>query len=77
MTTSELKIDLRLLEHDLRRPLVFDTLRKLASGGSFVVVIDHDPMMLKGKLQAEFSDQFTWQYLQNGPDVWQVRLGKK
>jgi len=41
-----------------------------------VLVNDHDPKPLFYQFQAEHTGQFTWEYLEQGPAVWQVRLGR-
>ena len=34
---------------------------------------DHDPKPLYYQFQAEYKGTFTWDYLDQGPDVWRVR----
>ncbi|MFD1848516.1 DUF2249 domain-containing protein [Oceanobacillus bengalensis] len=38
---------------------------------------DHDPKPLQYQLMIEKEGLFTWEYLENGPDLWQVAIGKK
>lgn len=45
-----------------------------ASEGS--VLDDHDPKPLRYQFEAEHAGQFTWEYLERGPDVWRVRTGR-
>ena len=49
---------------------------KLQPGEALLLVNDHDPKPLFYQFQAEASGEFTWDYLENGPEVWQVRIGK-
>ena len=43
---------------------------------AFVLVNDHDPKPLYYQFAAEYPDAFTWDYLETGPEVWQVRIGR-
>ena len=69
-------LDIRLLPPIQRHPLIFQRFEALAPGESFVLVNDHDPKPLFYQFQAEHTGQFTWEYLEQGPAVWQVRLGR-
>jgi uncharacterized protein (DUF2249 family) len=59
-----------------RHELIFDTYHALGSGESFVLVNDHDPKPLWYQFEAEYKDAFGWDYLEQGPDVWRVRIGR-
>lgn len=37
---------------------------------------DHDPKPLYYQFEAEHAGQFTWEYLEQGPEVWRVRIGR-
>ena len=37
---------------------------------------DHDPKPLYYQFQAELGEPFQWEYLESGPEVWKVRIGK-
>jgi len=39
-------------------------------------VNDHDPKPLYYQLEAERSGQFSWSYLETGPSVWRVQVGR-
>ena len=45
-------------------------------GESFVLVNDHDPKPLYYQFEAEHTGQFSWNYLQQGPQLWQVEIGR-
>jgi uncharacterized protein (DUF2249 family) len=76
MAENTTEIDVRAIEPRDRHPLIFDTFGKLAAGESFELVNDHDPKPLYYQFEAERSGQFTWDYLESGPDVWRVRIGR-
>ena len=40
------------------------------------MVNDHDPKPLYYQFAAEHKGEFTWDYLEQGPAVWRVRIGK-
>jgi uncharacterized protein (DUF2249 family) len=46
------------------------------AGDSFVLVNDHDPKPLYYQLEAEYPRQYSWTYVESGPQVWQVEIGK-
>ena len=74
MQTTEL--DVRSQAPANRHPLIFDTYGALAAGESFILVNDHDPKPLYYQFAAEHEGQFTWDYLESGPKVWKVRIGR-
>jgi uncharacterized protein (DUF2249 family) len=71
---TESVLDVRGLEPRARHPLIFRTFDQLAPGQSFVLVNDHDPKPLYYQMQFERKGQFDWQYLEEGPEVWRVRI---
>ena len=75
MTTGT-TIDVRTIAPREHHPLIFNTFSGLAPGGSFLLVNDHDPKPLYYQFQAELRGRFEWEYLESGPDVWKVRIGK-
>lgn len=79
MTTTTLtpRIDVRQIAPRERHPLIFQTFRCLAPSQAMDIVNDHDPKPLYYQMQAEQPDQFSWDYLESGPDVWQVRITKR
>ena len=41
-----------------------------------MIINDHDPKPLYYEFQAERPGELEWEYLQEGPDVWRVRIAK-
>jgi uncharacterized protein (DUF2249 family) len=41
------------------------------------LINDHDPRPLHYQMLAEYPDQFEWEYLEQGPEIWRVSLEKK
>lgn len=69
-------LDVREIPHGRRHPRIFGTYARLAAGQSFVLVNNHDPKPLRREFEATFAGQFGWEYLEAGPDRWQVRIGR-
>jgi uncharacterized protein (DUF2249 family) len=69
-------VDVRSLVPAQRHARIFELVGKLAPGGSFVLVNDHDPKPLYYQLEAEHPKQFSWTYLERGPEAWRVQIGK-
>ncbi|WP_296706065.1 DUF2249 domain-containing protein [Rhodoblastus sp.] len=69
-------VDVRALPPAQRHAKIFQLVDELESGRSFTLVNDHDPKPLYYQLEAEYPRQFSWTYLERGPDVWQVEIGK-
>ena len=73
---NETVLDIRPIPPAQRHPLIFDLFNGLAVGESFVLVNDHNPKPLYYQFQAELTDQFSWEYLEEGPESWRVRIGR-
>ncbi len=69
-------IDVREVAPRERHPLVFSTFAALQSGETFVLISDHDPQPLCRQFQAKHNGQSSWNYLEQGPQVWRVRIGR-
>ncbi|HRJ40359.1 MAG: DUF2249 domain-containing protein [Caldilineaceae bacterium] len=69
-------VDVRTIAPRDRHPLIFDAFEKLTAGQGFFLVNDHDPKPLYYQFQAERTGQFTWDYVEQGPAVWRVRIGR-
>lgn len=74
--TTDPQLDVRTEPPARRHELIFDTYDKLAPGQGFVLVNDHDPKPLYYQLAAEHPHQFSWGYLEEGPEAWRVRIGR-
>lgn len=69
-------IDVRTIPPRNRHPMIFETFDALNSGEQFTLVNDHEPRPLYYQFQAERTGQFSWDYLEQGPDVWRVAIGR-
>lgn len=69
-------VDVRSLVPAQRHATIFKLVNELAPGASFVLVNDHDPKPLYYQLEAEYPQQFSWTYVDRGPEVWRVEIAK-
>ncbi|QIK84059.1 DUF2249 domain-containing protein [Sanguibacter sp. HDW7] len=70
------QLDVRNDVPQRRHELILQTYHDLQAGAAFELVNDHDPKPLWYQFDAEFPGQFTWDYLEQGPEVWRVRIGR-
>lgn len=70
-------VDVRGIPNGQRHPRIFARFSRLAPGEGFTLVNSHDPKPLRREFEATFPDSFTWDYLESGPERWQVRVGRK
>jgi uncharacterized protein (DUF2249 family) len=73
---SDRVLDVRAEPPARRHELIFSSYGSLPNGTGFVLVNDHDPKPLYYQLAAEHPGQFEWEYLEQGPEVWRVRIGR-
>lgn len=70
-------IDVREIPPVARHPLIFQTFDALVEGEGFELVNDHDPKPLYYQFLHERTDQFAWEYLEQGPAVWRVHIQRQ
>ena len=70
-------IDVRPVPPRDRHPRIFEAFDALEPGHGFELVNDHDPKPLYHQLRAERGAALDWRYLEQGPDVWRVRIGRQ
>ena len=74
MTANEL--DVRPLRKPDRHPTIFATYDSLAVGESFVLINNHDPKHLRDEFDTDQPNSFGWDYVEQGPEVWRIRISK-
>lgn len=57
-----------------RHLIISQLFEHLAPGNSFQLVVDHDPKPLRFQLEARHGSRCNWTYLEQGPDIWRIRL---
>jgi uncharacterized protein (DUF2249 family) len=73
---AQTTLDVRSEPPARRHELIFDTFGALTSGDAFELVNDHDPKPLYYQFEAEENGRFSWDYVEEGPEVWRVRIGR-
>ncbi|MBA9075689.1 iron-sulfur cluster repair di-iron protein [Rufibacter quisquiliarum] len=77
ITTENIDIlNVTLLEPRLKHPTIFDRFDRLGGGEAFIIHNDHDPKPLYYQLLGERGNVFKWEYLGQGPEVWEVKITK-
>jgi uncharacterized protein (DUF2249 family) len=71
------QLDVRIIQPRDRHPLIFNTFDNLKSGESFELVNDHAPKPLYYQFMHEREGLFEWEYLEEGPETWCVRITRK
>ncbi len=72
-----IELDIRIVPPREKHPTIFRTFDALAPGETFTLINDHDPAPLRHQFSATRPDQFEWSYLEQGPAVWRVSIGKR
>jgi uncharacterized protein (DUF2249 family) len=67
-------IDVRDIAPRERHSRIFATFRALQVDEAMALINDHDPRPLYHQFQSELPGTFTWRYLAQGPEVWQVEI---
>jgi uncharacterized protein (DUF2249 family) len=69
-------IDVRQMPPPQRHPTIFQTFDSLTLGQSFILINDHDPKPLYYQFVHERQEQFIWEYLEEGPETWRVKISR-
>jgi regulator of cell morphogenesis and NO signaling len=76
-TVTENILNVTLLPPRQKHPAIFARFDLLQEGESLILHNDHDPKPLYYQLLGERGDIFTWEYLEQGPESWKIRISKK
>ena len=76
-TTVENILNVTLLEPRLKHPTIFARFDELNEGESLTIHNDHDPKPLYYQLLGQRGNIFTWDYLENGPEWWKIKIQKR
>ena len=69
-------IDVTVLEPRMKHPTIFNAFDSVPEGSAVVIHNDHDPKPLYYQLLGERGNCFSWTYLSNGPEIWEVEIKK-
>lgn len=77
MSKFAAQVDARQYPPKDKHPVIFQTFDQLEDGKKMELINDHDPRPLQYQFMIERPDEFEWEYLEQGPEVWRVAIGKK
>lgn len=69
-------LDVTLLEPRMKHPTIFQRFDALLPGENLIIHNDHDPKPLYYQMMGELGNIFQWEYLEQGPEWWKVKLTK-
>jgi regulator of cell morphogenesis and NO signaling len=70
-------LDVTVLEPRQKHPTIFNRFDELNEGESLTIYNDHDPKPLYYQLLGERGNIFNWEYLEQGPEWWKVKISKR
>ena len=70
------QLDVRVIPPREKHAIIFKTYSALQPGESFLLINDHDPVPLRYQFEAEHAGKYTWEYEEQGPETWKVRIGR-
>jgi len=76
MPETEQILDVTKIAPPQKHSTIFETFDDLEPGDAFIIKNDHNPRPLMFQFKFECEGQFEWDYLEEGPEVWQVRISK-
>lgn len=76
-TLEENILNVTELEPRQKHPTIFLRFDELEPGESLTIHNDHDPKPLYYQLLGERGNCFNWEYLEQGPEWWKVRISKR
>lgn len=77
MSNFAATVDARQYQPKDKHTVIFNTFFALKPEEMMELINDHDPRPLHYQFMIEYKDQFEWEYLEQGPEVWQVSITKK
>jgi len=73
---APIELDVRPIPPRDKHSTIFQVFGGLEPGESFVLINDHDPLPLRYQFEAEHTDRFGWEYVEQGPEVWRVQISR-
>jgi len=60
----------------LKHKVIFETFANLEPEEAMLLINDHDPVPLRFQFESMHGGRFTWQYIEQGPAMFRVAIGK-
>jgi uncharacterized protein (DUF2249 family) len=70
------EIDVRELSAQLKHPIIFDAFKALSVDGTMQLISDQSLRPLHYQFDYEFSGNYKWNSVAEGPDIWRVNITK-
>jgi len=67
-------LDLRPMPPFERHEKIFKTWDSLTPGETLKIINDHNPKPLRYQFEAEYKEKYVWEYEQEGPKDWIVKI---
>jgi regulator of cell morphogenesis and NO signaling len=75
-STTENILNVSVLEPRQKHPTIFARFDELSEGEILTIHNDHDPKPLYYQMLGERGNIFTWEYMEQGPESWKVKITK-
>jgi uncharacterized protein (DUF2249 family) len=75
---NPITVTIRAMDYPPQRKhaIILETFRNLKPNEALLLINDHDPLPLRYQLEAEEPGTFTWEYVERGPEIFRVRIGR-
>jgi len=70
------RLDARDLPCEQRFKRIMAAWNELRPGQAFVLVNSIDPLPLYYQISTQFAGEFEWRYLQRGPELYEILIGR-
>jgi uncharacterized protein (DUF2249 family) len=60
----------------LKHKVIFETFNNLKPSEAMLLVNDHDPKPLRFQFESMHAGRFEWEYIEQGPSTFQVKISK-
>lgn len=77
MESQTVTLDIRPVPVREKHRTIFRTFDEMVPGGTLLLINDHDPKPLYYQFAAERAGEFEWDYIEEGPEAWKVKIHKK
>jgi uncharacterized protein (DUF2249 family) len=60
----------------LKHKIIFETFKGLEASEAMLLINDHDPVPLRFQFESMHTGKYSWEYLEQGPSIFKVKIGK-
>lgn len=77
MSNFAASIDVRIYKPGNKKEIIFNAFEQVPQGDTLELINDHDPRPLYQEFMSRLPEQFQWEYLEQGPEIWRIGITKK